>query len=229
MASARVCCREPMITSTPALAQRRAIPGPCSPVPPKMLTITRSLPLLTEQITLRSPYQLCQAPFAAWILIAADDGHWHIIELIHHQFSRRSQFVGNGQRRDAQLIPLCIKLAGIILDRLDTRETDRNVDQAMPPGASKGIGDNHRHIESEALTQSLSNRPCRRIGVGREHSHHLFAFDIRLIYAGISANKTVMRFGNEDPTVHFDDAARLLQHNLDMARIFPPLLREIFS
>ena len=36
----------------------------------------------------------------------------------------------------------------------------------------------------------------------------------------------MVRFGNQDATVHFDDAARLLQHDLDMPRIFAPLLRE---
>jgi hypothetical protein len=99
----------------------------------------------------------------------------------------------------------------------------------MPPGASKGIGDNHCYIEPKALTQSLPNRPCRRIGVWREYGHYLCALDIRLIDAGIGTNKAVMRFGNKNPTVHFDNAARLLQHDLDMARIFPPLPRETFS
>ena len=49
---------------------------------------------------------------------------------------------------------------------------------------------------------------------------HLFALDIRLIHPSIGADKAVIRFGDEHPAVHPDNASRLPQHHLDVAWIF---------
>src|SRR5215471_5446799 len=147
MASARACCREPMLTSTPALAQRNAMPGPCSPVPPKMLTITLALPLLTKQIPLWSADQLRQTAFPGRVIIAADHRDRHVIQLVHDQLSRRGQFVGHRQGRHSEFVTLRIELPDVALDRLHAREANSDIDYAVPPGAPKGIGDNHCHCD----------------------------------------------------------------------------------
>ena len=46
--SARSRVREPMITSSPAMAQRNASPGPCCPVPPRIAIVIVSHALYTQ-------------------------------------------------------------------------------------------------------------------------------------------------------------------------------------
>jgi len=89
-----------------------------------------------------------------------------------------------------------------------------------------GVRDDTVTEDDVACLVELDERRYSRREVLALRFLDLFALDIRLIHAGIGANKTVMCFGNQNSAVHFDNATRLLQHDLDMARIFPPLLRE---
>ncbi len=69
------------------------------------------------------------------------------------------------------------------------------------------------------MAESGSKFFCGKIGVARKKSYNVFAGDVGMVDAGVGADETVARFGDED-MIAPDDAPRLLQDDFDGAGIF---------
>src|SRR6185503_4499921 len=146
-ARARSGSREPMTTSCPACAQRSPSPTPSLPVPPTMpMRMPSPLRGLSEQVTRRVSEQGAARAVAGLPVQPADDGHRDAVELAHHRLGRAGQLVGHGQDGCLQDEARGIQLAEIAADGLKASETDRHVDEALPPRPAEGVGDDHGQL-----------------------------------------------------------------------------------
>ena len=107
----------------------------------------------------------------------------------------------------------------MIVQRIQPRHADGDVDQAFAPRPAERIGDNHG-AASQARSRS---RRADASGSIRQYGCEIIACDIRLIDARIGADEPVLRLGDDDAAIHFHDAPRLSQDQFDQARVFVPL------
>ena len=69
----------------------------------------------------------------------------------------------------------------------------------------------------------------RRVGIARQERHDRAraGSDVRGVDAAVRAHEPVRRLGDEDAVLHADDAPRLAQHDLDLARVAVVALGEL--
>ena len=149
--------------------------------------------------------------------------------LAEDELRGRCQLVRHGANGRLHDAAVGIGLAAQVLERRDPAHADRDVDDAPAPRPPEAVRDDHRDVGAEPLAQPASDGVRRGVGVLRQQRHDVARSrsDVGGIDAAVGADEAVRGHGDDDATVHADDAPRLLEHHLHLARIAVPARPEL--
>lgn len=182
---------------------------------------------LSKQIAFRRSNQVAPAPFPLRYRHALNNCDWHAVGFPHHKPASSRELIGQSNHRRSQCLPVRITLTPIIDQRSHSRDTQRDVDQALPPRAPKCIGNNDGQMYAKYPHELLLKRARGTIRILWQQRGS-FPWNVRNVHAGIGADEAMARLGNNHGALHPHDAARFPQHKLDDPRILlvfsgPPL------
>ncbi len=173
---------------------------------------------LPKQISLRWPNKIASASPSLRYRQALKNRCRDAVELAHDEPAGGSEFIG--QRNHSRLKHLSVRVAlpPIINQWHHSRNTQRDVDQALPPRAPKGIGNDDGHMNAKCPRELLLKSACGAIRILRQQQRRS-TWNVRDIYAGISTDKAVPCLGDDHAVLHPHDAACFPQHNFDHPRV----------
>src|SRR5512133_2514650 len=214
---ARFSSREPMMTFTPARAQRTANPRPSGPVPPRMATW--STIVLPEQISLRGADQVRRAARARSVLESANDARGRPRKLAARQSGPARQFVSGGFQADAQLVAMNVAAVAVIAKGFHARQTDRCFRQPFAPGTAERVRDDSRHGEPESLLEGAKDALGGRVGIEGQQRGTSSAIDIRNVHAAVGADPSVPRLRDQHTVALPEDVSAFTHRQFHHAGI----------
>ena len=143
------------------------------------------------------------------------------------QIGDGGELIGDRDHGRAHLAPVVVGPAAPVLDRLQSGDADRDVALADPPGAAERVGDHDSGGDSGQLSEAVSQDLCRLVGVDREHHDRVLARDVGRVDAGVGADEAVVGLADQDAADRADQLLRLVEHDLDVARVLVVLGGEL--
>ena len=107
----------------------------------------------------------------------------------------------------------------------DARCADGDVGETQAPGATEGVADDDGKALVSMFAQGRGKAASGTIWIFGEECDGIAARDVRMVDASIGADKTMMRFNNQN-TVRTDDTAGFAEDDFDKARIVRELFRQ---
>src|SRR5262245_42919152 len=95
-----------------------------------------------------------------------------------------------------------------------SRNPDCGINKTFAPDAAKSV----RYDDS--TSEDTSKLASGTIGIFGKNAYNTVPFNVRLIYTGVSTNKAVMCFADQNLAAHPNDSARFAEDNLHQPRIF---------
>ena len=159
---------------------------------------------------------------------AADDRDGAAGGLAEGELGGGGELVGDGADRRVHHAAVGVGRAAQVVERQRPGHADRDVDDAPAPRPAERVGDDHRHVDAEPAADRRADptrrtRPGRAAAASRSSPSPGPTFEAstpplaQTKPCGVSVMIT--------PFVHAHDAARLAQHDLDLARDRGPSAR----
>ena len=149
----------------------------------------------------------------AAVLVAAEPG-------------RGGGLVRDRRDRRGQLPAERVLAAAPVVDRLQSRAADRDVDLPEPPGAAEAV----RHDDGRALAEQpaevTAQAPSGLVGVLRQERDGLLVGHVRRIDARVRAHLALPRPRYQDAVLRADHLRALLEHDLHHPCVLPELCGE---
>ena len=112
-----------------------------------------------------------------------------------------------------------VHLAHVAVYGVDTGDADGHVGCGVAPGPAKGVRDDNRDHDAQAVLNRLADAPCRGVGVVRQQREGVVARYVGGVDAGVGAVETVLGLGDDYPTVHAHDTFGFPEHPFSMPRV----------
>ena len=152
-------------------------------------------------------------------LEAPDHGSRHAVRLAHDELRRPGQLVRDGDLGGLELVAGGVAPAAQVEERGDPGDADRDVGGALPPGPAEGVADDHGDGAAGQLGQPVAERAGRGVGIDRQQDERAGLRRIRRVHARGCTHETVLRLRDHEALAGADDALRLAQDHLDVARV----------
>ena len=112
-----------------------------------------------------------------------------------------------------------IGLSAIVVQRLHASYADRNFGQPFTPGTTESICDDHRDGKVQSFFQSTMDSRGRTVGIIGQKKGVLASVNVGDVNSAVGADKSVTGFSNQHAAFAANDAAALLDGQLDDAGI----------
>ena len=109
---------------------------------------------LAEQVLLGWTNEIGAAAGARVDCHTADDGDGDSIRFAHDEFGSGGELIGDRDDGRLQGSAARVLLSAIIEQGIQTRDAERDIDQAFAPRAPECVGDNHADLASERFTEA---------------------------------------------------------------------------
>ena len=129
--------------------------------------------------------------------------------------------VGDRDPRGPQRAAVGVAAPAPVLERREPGQSDRDVALAVAPRAAEGVGDD----DGGTPGQGGAQRPGRGVGVSRQGHDDAVPGRVRGVDARVGAHEPVAGAADEDPVLGPDDLGRLVEHDLDLARVLAAEVR----
>jgi hypothetical protein len=126
---------------------------------------------LAEKIELTSPHEVGAAALTKEVIEPARNHDWHATCLTHHELCGGGDLIGDRDERHPQRPAAVIERAAKILNRSESRYSDRDVNRASSPSPAEGIRNNYSEAATRLLLQTFAQPPRRSIWILREQHH----------------------------------------------------------
>ena len=176
-------------------------------------------PQLTEEVLVRGPDDLLAhrrrpQPCPGH---AADDGRRNAPVLAHDEFGRRANSSPTHNSVATSSRPLASRRATEVDHRRHPGAADGDIGHPAPPGAPKGVGDDHADVDAAELFEAGPDTTSRSVRVfGQEGcvpSAHVGQIDAR-----IGADEAVLGLADDEVAVAPENANRLLLNQGGLGR-----------
>src|SRR5208282_354985 len=104
---------------------------------------------LPKQVSLRRPNKVASAPRSLRHRHALENRCGNAVELAHDESAGSSELIGQGNHSCLEHLSVRVALPPIIDQWRHSRDTQRDVDQTLPPRAPKGIGNDDGHMNAK--------------------------------------------------------------------------------
>ena len=135
------------------------------------------------------------------------------------------ELVGDGDPGGLQLPSAGVGEPAPVLEAAQPGAADRDVDLAVAPGASEGVGDQHGGGDAEPSAEARPQSPGRSVGVDRQQDQGVVVGRVGGVDAGVGADESVVGDADQHAVGGAADLARLVEHDLDVAGILSAELR----
>ena len=139
----------------------------------------------------------------------AHDRDGHARRLAHHQLGGRRDLVGDRDLGDLQLAAERVGRVAQVDDRGDAADADRDVGEALAPGPSERVGDDHRRRRRPARARSASRTCLAERSASTGSSAAQPCVDVRQVDARVRAHEAVRGLADDEVAAAAHDAHRL--------------------
>ena len=160
-------------------------------------------------------------PSPGWRRRTSHEGSRPASRLPEHELGGRGDLVGDGAHGRGHEPAVGVACAAQVLERPEARNADRQVGDPEAPRAPQAVRDDDARGCPEAGPEPVPDPARGRVGVLGKQQHDLAALPANVagVHAGVGKDEAVARLGDDHAVRHADDADRLPQDDLDLARV----------